>query len=27
MKAIETIERAHLTERPVMRSGDTVPCT
>jgi len=24
MKAIETIERAHLTERPVMRSGDTV---
>ena len=24
MKAIETIERAHLTDRPVMRSGDTV---
>ena len=24
MKAIETVERAHLTERPAMRSGDTV---
>jgi large subunit ribosomal protein L19 len=24
MKAIETIERAHLTSRPEMRSGDTV---
>jgi large subunit ribosomal protein L19 len=24
MKAIETVERAHLTERPSMRSGDTV---
>jgi large subunit ribosomal protein L19 len=24
MKAIETIERPHLTERPEMRSGDTV---
>ena len=24
MKAIEMIERAHLTERPEMRSGDTV---
>jgi len=24
MKAIETIERPHLTDRPVMRSGDTV---
>ena len=24
MKAIETVERAHLTKRPDMRSGDTV---
>jgi large subunit ribosomal protein L19 len=24
MKAIDTVERAHLTERPAMRSGDTV---
>ena len=24
MKAIETIERPHVTERPEMRSGDTV---
>ena len=24
MKAIESVERAHLTERPDMRSGDTV---
>ena len=24
MKAIETVERPHLTERPAMRSGDTV---
>ena len=24
MKAIETVERPHLTERPPMRSGDTV---
>ena len=24
MKAIETVERGHLTERPAMRSGDTV---
>jgi large subunit ribosomal protein L19 len=24
MKAIETVERAHLTKRPAMRSGDTV---
>jgi len=24
MKAIETVERPHLTERPEMRSGDTV---
>jgi large subunit ribosomal protein L19 len=24
MKEIETIERPHLTERPAMRSGDTV---
>jgi large subunit ribosomal protein L19 len=24
MKAIETVERTHLTERPSMRSGDTV---
>ena len=24
MKAIETVEQAHLTERPAMRSGDTV---
>jgi large subunit ribosomal protein L19 len=24
MKAIESIERAHLTERPAMRAGDTV---
>ncbi len=24
MKAIEVVERAHLKERPVMRSGDTV---
>ena len=24
MKAIETIERPHLTDRPVMRAGDTV---
>jgi large subunit ribosomal protein L19 len=24
MKAIETIERPHLTDRPEMRSGDTV---
>jgi large subunit ribosomal protein L19 len=24
MKAIESIERAHLTERPDMRAGDTV---
>ena len=24
MKAIETIERPHLTDRPAMRSGDTV---
>ena len=24
MKAIETVERPHLTDRPAMRSGDTV---
>ena len=24
MKAIETVEKAHLTKRPAMRSGDTV---
>jgi large subunit ribosomal protein L19 len=24
MKAIETVERVHLTKRPAMRSGDTV---
>src|ERR1041384_1633367 len=24
MKAIETVERAHMTTRPAMRSGDTV---
>ncbi len=24
MKAIETVERPHVTERPAMRSGDTV---
>jgi large subunit ribosomal protein L19 len=24
MKAIEIVERAHLTERPAMRAGDTV---
>jgi len=24
MKAIETVEQPHLTERPAMRSGDTV---
>ena len=24
MKAIETVEKPHLTERPAMRSGDTV---
>ena len=24
MKAIDTVERPHLTERPAMRSGDTV---
>jgi large subunit ribosomal protein L19 len=24
MKAIETVERPHLTERPTLRSGDTV---
>ena len=24
MKAIETVERAHLMDRPAMRSGDTV---
>jgi len=24
MKAIEAVEQAHLTERPAMRSGDTV---
>jgi large subunit ribosomal protein L19 len=24
MKAIETVEHAHLTKRPAMRSGDTV---
>ena len=24
MKAIETVERAHLVDRPAMRSGDTV---
>ena len=24
MKAIDTVERPHLTERPVLRSGDTV---
>ena len=24
MKAIETVEQAHLTKRPAMRSGDTV---
>ena len=24
MKAIETVEKSHLTEKPAMRSGDTV---